>query len=276
MVVSAKYEYSYQYLLDDKMWVRINNYPQLVGKICGIHEINNKVYVVDKKGISTLDNDFYKLPSNTRYGFCTSCLAGDKILVYRNNYDDPDFECKILDLKNKEVVDCNLIRGNNYSTCFAIVHYFNQFWIIGGKEDNDENYGCSEPVNKIRIYDPVSKTTSLSPVKMIQARYEHRVIVYKKKLFVFGGLDSEYDSLSSVEMYSLETNKFVMMAPMKYARSRFACCRVGNLVYVFGGSYEFPNSMEIYNLDTNVWTVGVDSPRFKMNLYACAVNNYIC
>ena len=193
MLVSAKYECSYQYLLDDKMWVRINNYPQLVGKICGIHEINNKVYVVDKKGISTLDNDFYKLPSNTRYGFCTSCLAGDKILVYRNNYDDPDFECKILDLKNKEVVDCNLIRGNNYSTCFAIVHYFNQFWIIGGLESNNADY--LERINTIQIYDPVSKTTSISPLKMIQARSGHKVIVYKEKLFVFGGIDSELNSL---------------------------------------------------------------------------------
>ena len=276
MVVSAKYEYSYQYLLDDKKWARINNYPQLVGDICGIHEINNKVYVVDKKGISTLDNDFYKLPSDKRYDFCTSCQAGNNILVYRNHYDDPGFECKMLDIKNKEVVHCNLKSSNNYITRFALVNYFNQFWIIGGMECNEDEYGGLEPVNTIQIYDPVSKTTSLSPVKMIQARRDQRAIVYKDKLFVFGGKHN-MDVLNSVEMYSPETNKFKMMAPMKYARSNFACCRVENLVYVISGSYKFPKSMEVYNLDTNFWTDGVDSPVFKSNnLYSCAVNNYIC
>ena len=280
VVVSAKYECSYQYLLDDKKWVRINKYPQLVGDICGIYEINNKIYVVDKKGISTLDNEFYKLHqsytnSDEVYGFCASCQTGNNILVYQNYSDYPAFECKMLDLKNQEVVDCNLKRSNNYSTYFAIVHYFNQFWIIGGMEDNDENGGIFEPVNKIQIYDPVSKTTSLSSVKMIQARRDQRAIVYKDKLFVFGGKHN-MGVLNSVEMYSPETNKFKMMAPMKYARSNFACCRVENLVYVISGSYKFPKSMEVYNLDTNVWTDGVDSPGFKLNLYACAVNDYIC
>ena len=49
VVVSAKNEYSYKYLLNDKNWIRVNKYPQLVGEICGIYETNNKVYVVDKK-----------------------------------------------------------------------------------------------------------------------------------------------------------------------------------------------------------------------------------
>ena len=277
-MVATDNEYSYQYLLDDKKWVRINKYPQLVGDICGIYEINNKVYVVDAKGISTLDNEFYKLPMGYDYCLCFSCLAGDNILVSLKFHEEPF--CKLLDTKNKTVVDFNFqIIRQQKTSYFAVAYYSNQFWIIGGREPNyDNEYICPEPVKTIQIYDPISNTTSLSPLKMVQARSDHQVVVYNDKLFVFGGKDKEHNSLNSVEMYCSKTNNFIMMAPMKHARYRFACCRVGNLVYAIGGSYKFPKSMEVYNLDTNVWTDGVDSPGYDchQHVYACAVDNYIC
>ena len=82
--------------------------------------------------------------------------------------------------------------------------------------------------------------------------------------------------LNYVEMFSPDTNKFVMMAPMKIARSSFGCCRVGNLVYVVGGWIGGVNdtkSVEIYNMDSNTWTDGVDFPVADHNLLACGVNN---
>ena len=108
---------------------------------------------------------------------------------------------------------------------------------------------------------------------MNEARSLHKVIAYKNKLFVFGGYDDGY--LNSVEMFSPETNKFVMLAPMKIARSDFACCRVGNLVYVIGGWIDDVDvkSVEIYNLDSNTWADGVDLPVALFRLQACAVNN---
>ena len=278
VVVNSDNEYSYQYLLDDRKWVKINKFPQSVGDICDIYEINNRVYVVDTKGISTLDNEFYKLPSGREYSLCFSCLAGDDLLVFRECYEKPF--CKLLDTKNKKISDFSFQTIMQQETkVFAVVYYLNQFWIIGGKEPNYyDKDNCPEPVNTIQIYDPILNTTSLSPLRMVQARSNHQVIVYKDKLFVFGGEEKPLSPLNSVEMYCPKTNKFVMMAPMKHARSNFACCRAGNLVYVIGGSYDFPESMEIYNLDTNVWTDGVDSPGFDCHLYlyACAVNNYIC
>ena len=63
---------------------------------------------------------------------------------------------------------------------------------------------------------------------------------------------------------------------MKIARSHFACCRVGNLVYVVGGWLGGVNdtkSVEIYNMDSNTWSDGVDFPVATCDLQACAVNN---
>ena len=77
-------------------------------------------------------------------------------------------------------------------------------------------------------------------------------------------------------MYSPDTKKFIMMAPMKIAREEFACCRVGNLVYVVGGwtlACKDTKSVEIYNLDTNVWCDGTNFPVADSHSQACAVNN---
>ena len=109
---------------------------------------------------------------------------------------------------------------------------------------------------------------------MNEARYGHKVIVYNSMLFVLGGMCNE-GLLNSVEMFSPETNKFVMLASMRIPRSRFACCRVGNLVYVVGGSIGgvCTKSVEIYNMDSNSWTDGVDFPVATVALAACAVNS---
>ena len=109
---------------------------------------------------------------------------------------------------------------------------------------------------------------------MNKGRLSPKVIVYKKKLFVFGGC-GEDGPLNSVEMFSPGTNKFVMMSPMKVTLSDFACCRVGNLVYIVGGwtGRVGTKFVKIYNLDTNIWTNGVDFPVAEYRFYACAVNN---
>ena len=91
-------------------------------------------------------------------------------------------------------------------------------------------------------------------------------------MFVFGGVGLN-SALNSVEMYSPETEKFVVMAPMRVARGSFGCCRVGNLVYVIGGSNRGKlKSVEIYNLDTDTWTEGKDFPVAAFNVHSCALN----
>ena len=184
---------------------------------------------------------------------------------------------KFFNTINKQWSDVN-VKTNRKD--FDVVHYLNQVWIVGGLGRDDDGHGKYIMFNTIQTYDLVNKTTSLSPVKMVQARKGHKVIVYKNKLFVFGGYCNK--CLNSVEMYSPNTKKFIMMAPMKIARSSFACCRVGNLVYVIGGLTDFGFTsfetdivtfVEIYNLDTNTWTRGENFPVTKPFLHACAVNN---
>ena len=255
VVADRHNNHNYQYLLDEKKWVKINDFPKSVGEICGIHEVNNVFYVVGKKGISTLNNEFYKFLSSKNYDWCTSCRVGNNILLIRTKYNA---DLKLFNTVDKQWSDVNIETNRLY---FDAVHYLNKVWIVGGQER--DNKGNFYKLNTIQIYDPVNKATSLSPIEMIQARCGHEVIVYNNKLFVFGG-SGDFYQLNSVEMYSPDTNKFITMAPMKISRSYFACCRVGNLVYCIGGfssdGFKHDNSVEIYNLDLNTWTDGENIP----------------
>ena len=257
-------KYNYQYLLDENRWIKLNKFPKSVSYICGILEINDDFYVIGSKGISTLNNEVYKFPSNKQYGCCATCRLGNNIfLVCKKNYYD-DVESRLFNPITNQWSDVNIETERYY---FPVVYYLSKVYIVGGNDSRQK-------LNSIEVYDPVSKTQDLVPIKMNEARSSHKVIVYNNKLFVFGGFGKD-GPLNSVEMFSPETKKFVMMAPMKFARSDFGCCRVRNLVYVIGGATGFADtkSVEIYNMDSNTWTDGVDFPVAEYNLYACAVNN---
>ena len=56
-------KYNYQYLLDEKRWIKLNQFPKAVGRTYKTFEKNNTFYVVGIKGISTLKKEVYKFPS---------------------------------------------------------------------------------------------------------------------------------------------------------------------------------------------------------------------
>ena len=234
-------------------------------------EINNVFYVVGENGILTLNSEFHKNSSNEEYCLYATCQVGNNIFVISFDYYD-NVETRLFNPIKKQWTDANI---NTKRENFAVVYYLNKVWIIGGEQHDDD--GNDKAVNTVEVYDPVAKNQVLAPIKMIQARDCHRVIVYKKKLFIFGGHGKDNELLNTVEMFSPENQKFVLMTPMKVARSYFACCRVGNLVYVIGGWIPggvYTKSVEIYNLDNDTWTDGIDLPDGGIRgSCACAVNN---
>ena len=205
MVANYFNKKSYQYLLDEKKWVKINNFPQTVGGINGVFEINNALHVVGENGISTIDNQHYKLPPNENLDeLDASCLVANDILVFGKTYN-LKLESSLFNTANKRWSDWCKIETRREE--FAAVEFQNKVWVVGGFGINEEGYQGA--LDTIQVHDPVKKTTFKSTVKMLQARKSHKVVAYNNKLFVFGGC-CDYMPLNSVEMYSPETDKFVL------------------------------------------------------------------
>ena len=81
VLADGENETNYQYLLEEKIWIKLSNFPQSVGWRYGIFEINNTYYVVGNDGITTPNNVFHKFPSNKEYRWCATCRVGNNILI---------------------------------------------------------------------------------------------------------------------------------------------------------------------------------------------------
>ena len=259
ILASSEHGKLYQFSIENKTWSKLG--ITVGGKVLNIFEINNIFYVVGSQGITTMspDKQYYKVPTD-RIFFTASKVKG-LILLFEHNGNN----C-LFDPINKKWSE-TIIRTKRSG--FSAVEFLDKVWIVGGYERD-----CNKILNTTEVYDPVTKTMTLSQVEMVQARRWHKVIVYNDKMFVFGGFGVN-GALNSVEMYSPETEKFVLMAPMRILRYEFGCCRVGNLVYVIGGSDNINQSLksvEIYNLDTDTWTEEKEFPAAALIVYSCAVN----
>ena len=249
---------------------------KLMDGCTSIFEIDKNVYTVSETGdiTSFSENKEYKFPSNISPRFLRQCRIGNKILVLHSSHSptEPIIDSKIFDPKTcvwKEL-KIEVKRFN-----FTAVEYMGMVWILGGQSIENSQRDCT---SSIEIYDPITDTLKPSPIKMCCKRSRHSSIVYKDKVYVFGGFNYEgsLGKLSSVEMYSPKSNKFVMMAPMKEVHSSFACCRIKNLVYVIDGSCNVDHSIEIYNLDTDTWSIGDGFPfsiEIGWGFKACAVEH---
>ena len=267
MVIEERSADVYQYLLEDNKWTFLKNIKigNQRGYICGIFQINNICYVFDGEAYEKLPDDgkYYTFSKNSKFYRAEACQIENEILLIGQHeidgYSTKDRKSKTIDVvegttQNKRITTK---RGG-----YAVVEYQGSIWITGGFLcPNDKSIDFC---NDIEVYDRKSNTSKLLPIKMIQTRFFHQVIVYKSKLFIFGGRHFNGEHFNTVEMYSPFANKFVKKAPMKIARSAFSCCRVGNHVYVIGGctgkNKKPTKSVEIYNLDNDTWSDGADLP----------------
>ena len=257
----------YQYSIENQFWTQLT----MKDGCASIFEIDKNVYTMSDFGdiTSFSENKVYKFPSNVSTRFLHQCKIGNKILVLHRSHSptEPIIDSKLFDPKTclwKEL-KIEVKRFN-----FTAVEYMGMVWILGGQSIEHSQRDCT---SSIEIYDPITDTLKPSPIKMCCKRSWHNSIVYKDKVYVFGGFnyDGYFAQLNSVEMYSPKSNKFVMMAPMKTARSNFACCRIKNLVYVIDDGYYNNGSIEIYNLDNDTWSEGADFPFVCSSAFrACA------
>ncbi len=99
---------------------------------------------------------------------------------------------------------------------------------------------------------------SLQP--MAHARSHFGAAAHGKRLYVFGGGGGNFKSLSSVESYHPDSDRWTECTPMPAARSGIAAATVGDRIYVMGGGFrrddgrfDFKSTVDVYLPKEDRW-----------------------
>ena len=261
------FQKKYKYIIKEKKWKEEKIRKDYCSGEKLMFELDEVLYVVYGSLILNLSQNklFLELPTDLKRNFHKTCLFKDQLIFFSGSNE---VKSRMFDIKHKSWKDLSIKLLHQQ---VSAIEYLDKVWLTGGIKDYTNVY---KPLDSVEVYDPITDEKTSSPIKMMQARYEHKAVVFRKKLFIFGGR-GESTKLNTVEMFSPIANKFVMMAPMKITRSWFGCCRANNLVYIVGGRDEETvfNSVEVYDLENNTWSKGADLPCGAECVVTCAVTN---
>jgi hypothetical protein len=81
----------------------------------------------------------------------------------------------------------------------------------------------------------------------------------KTYVYVMSGFNHEYQILTEVERFCIETLRWETVEPLNIARLNASACKCGDkYIYIFGGlnveKNEFTDSIERYNSNLDIWT----------------------
>src|SRR5215467_14708997 len=152
-------------------------------------------------------------------------------------------------------------------------------YVIGGG-----NSGA--PLSDVERYDPVLDAwVTLSP--MPTARAGAVAAVIDDGIFVIGGRASTSGPCSggpyvgTVEKYDVDTDTWSTVAPLPSPRSDLAAVAHGGKVFVFGGctgtasAPSVTNEVDMYDPDTNTWTILAPMPTQRASLVAGHKGNLV-
>ena len=116
---------------------------------------------------------------------------------------------------------------NTKRELFALIYFQSKIWVIGGSLDGNCIY-------TIKTYNLTENKWTTVDAKLQSKRSSHSAIVHNQSFFVVGG-HNQNKPLSSVEVYSSETNQFSFVSQMNPARAFFGSSIFNNSLIVFGG-----------------------------------------
>ena len=79
------------------------------------------------------------------------------------------------------------------------------------------------------------------------------VAAIDNKIYVTGGMDDDYQRMSSVDCYDPDTNTWSQMVNMNIARRGHSLVSLHGRLYALGGSGV--DSVEVFDPDNNTWTL---------------------
>lgn len=153
-----------------------------------------------------------------------------------------------------------------------------KIYVVGGL-----NTELGAPPKTVLVLDVLSGVWSQIPLFNNKSIYGHCSSIVNGKLYIIGGNDSSNSTLSTVEMFDPDSDKWVSKNAMPTDRAFAACAAIGTNIYVIGGgrgvngNYDFSGltTLEVYNTTNNTWTRLADMPAKRWGHSAIAINGKI-
>jgi len=149
---------------------------------------------------------------------------------------------------------------------FAIAVYNNKIYCIGGTVGSNEYVGNNE------AYDPLTDTWQ-TEASMPTPRADLSASVVNGKIYLIGGEVYSNTGLNYVEtdvneVYNPATNSWSTAASLPSAVYGYSSAVIDGKIYIIGGSKSsatagtniFVNSNQVYNPQTNSWSLGANLP----------------
>jgi N-acetylneuraminic acid mutarotase len=241
--------------------------------------LNDKIYTIGNSGIAEYDttSDSWTLknpmPAN-RSGFGLAVYENRIYIIGGSNGLNQIYDPATETWENRSTMptprtqlEANVVNSKIY--------------LIGGKTG-----GPSSTVALNEVYDPLSDTwTTKDPMPFPVALYASAVV--GDKIYVFGGQD-EYElpnpNLNMTQIYDTTTDTWTFGASLPYVVWQAAAgATTGQMapkrIYIMGGLPEgslFGTDLnQIYDPETNTWSLGSTMPIARAGLHVAVVNDVI-
>jgi hypothetical protein len=150
-------------------------------------------------------------------------------------------------------------------------------YMIGGSPNNI----WTNMNNYVYRYDPETDTWNTSLSSMPSARAFIQGTYWNGKIYVIGGMNSNYVILNSNEVYDIATDSWSTLAPIPQPRAAHGTVAYNGNIYVVGGSNLSATgftSVSRYNIASGTWSQATSLPQ-AWEMGGCAIWDnviYLC
>ncbi|GAB6024625.1 hypothetical protein CHUAL_014257 [Chamberlinius hualienensis] len=144
------------------------------------------------------------------------------------------------DLKTRKTF---LVKDMNVARCgIGVAELDGLIYVVGG-------YNKSGWLRDVESYNPISDTWEmLSPLH--EGKEGVGAVVVHNKLYAIGGVP-----VPTTEMYDPITDQWTKLSRMRYARVYHGISALEGLLYVVGGFGQYPDRVQCFDCDNDVWNV---------------------
>jgi N-acetylneuraminic acid mutarotase len=156
-----------------------------------------------------------------------------------------------------------------------------RLYLFGGISSTDTDTSAQK---QALVYDPATDTWDALPDMSYARTFESRACVYDGQIYVFGGVDYNWNNIEKVEKYDPVENTWTELADMPVPVLNHLCLVYKDKIYLFGGDSLWTRSpdqtyctniIQEYDPLTNQWQIMKNMPFNRSMMTGQKVGNFV-